>query len=179
MKKAAIYTRKGDCGTTSLAGGKRVTKDDARVEAYGTIDELNAHIGLLAAAMGQNEHSEALEAISNNLFTVGSYLAWENPGGMPVTPGAIKRIEAQIDALYSRLEPINNFLLPPCNEAAARANVCRTVCRRAERRIVTLAKTTNIDPLITTYVNRLSDYLFTLSRILSQGCEKFVEKDWK
>ena len=179
MKKAAIYTRKGDSGTTSLAGGKRVAKDDARVEAYGTIDELNAHIGLLAAAMGQNEHSKAIEAISNNLFAVGSYLAWENPCSVPVTTEAIERIEAQIDALDSRLRPIDRFLLPPCNETAARANVCRTVCRRAERRIVTLAGNANIDPLITTYVNRLSDYLFTLSRILSQGCEKFVEKDWK
>ena len=179
MKKAAIYTRKGDNGTTTLADGERVAKDCVRVEAYGTIDELNAHLGLLAAAMEQNEHRATVEAVCNNLFAVGCYLASKTPHSVPVTNEAIEQIEEKIDTLDSKLKPINNFLLPPFIEAAARANVCRTICRRAERRIVTLAKDTSIDPQITKYVNRLSDYLFTLSRILSQDNEKFVEKHWK
>lgn len=179
MKKATIYTRKGDNGTTTLASGEKVDKDCIRVEAYGTIDELNAHMGLLAAAVQHDGLRSEIDAISNNLFLVGGYLACGNADATPIPSEAIERIEAQIDALDTTLEPIRSFLLPPCTEAAARANVCRTICRRAERRIVALSKSAAVDPLIAGYVNRLSDYLFVLSRILSRGNEKFVEKHWK
>lgn len=179
MNKAIIYTRRGDDGTTSLADGKRVTKDNVRVEAYGTIDELNAHLGLLAAAIEDKQLRFSVEALTNNLFAIGGCLACETVTASPVTVEAIKSIEEEIDILQSRLEPIKSFLLPPVTEAAARANVCRTICRRAERRIVTLANTISVHSEIIMYINRLSDYLFTLSRILSAGNEKFVEKHWK
>lgn len=179
MKKAAIYTRKGDSGTTSLVGGERVEKDNVRVEAYGTIDELNAHLGFLTSAAECKEYTASIEAISNCLFAIGGYLACGQPAPSPITGEEIEALEAQIDAWDATLEPINRFLLPPCTEAAARANVCRTICRRAERRIVTLSQQADVEHLVAAYVNRLSDYLFTLSRILSRGNEKFIEKHCK
>lgn len=179
MKKAAIYTRRGDGGTTSLVGGERVGKDSVRVEAYGTIDELNAHLGFLASAVECGEYAVSIEAICNRLFAIGGYLACGQPAASPVTGEEVEALEAQIDVWDATLEPINNFLLPPCTEAAARANVCRTICRRAERRVVALSQQASIEPLVIAYVNRLSDYLFTLSRILSRGNEKFVEKHCK
>lgn len=180
MKKAIIYTRTGDSGTTSLMGGKRVSKDHPQVEAYGTLDELNAHLGLLAATMHEHEERSTIEQIMNNIMTLGCYLAREEvETTCPVTEESIATLEKHIDELYSHLAPLRGFILPSCDETSARANLCRTVCRRAERRIITLAQHAEISPLATSYVNRLSDYLFALSRILDTEDEKTWENHWK
>lgn len=178
MKKSAVYTRTGDTGTTTLAGGKRVAKDHPRVETYGSIDELNAHVGLLATSMRNHSQHATLETIMNNLFTIGSYFACEDAVCM-VPDCAAEQLEKEIDTIDSLLTPIHAFLLPGSNEASARANMCRTVCRRIERRIVALAAETEIPQQIYTYINRLSDYFFVLSRLLDNGAEKKWEKCWK
>lgn len=178
MKKATVYTRKGDNGTTTIIGGKQLDKDHARIEAYGTIDELNANLGLLIAAMGENTHTGQVENITNNLFSIGSYLASEN-AVCPVTGQALRELEESIDVMEAELPQLHSFVLPATTEAAARANVCRTICRRAERRITTLSKEAVISTNTTAYINRLSDYLFTLSRLLGHTTEKYWEKHWK
>lgn len=179
MKKAGIYTRTGDNGITSLADGTRVSKEHPRVEAYGTLDELNALLGLLAIAMENHAQRPTVENIMNNIFSLSSYLAQENAATCPVTPEAIESIEAIIDELAASLPPAGGFLLPSSHPASAQANLCRTVCRRAERRMATLNSHSPVDLLATAYINRLSDYLFTLSRILNKGEEKKWEKYWK
>lgn len=178
MKKSAIYTRCGDKGTTSLIGGKRVAKYHPRVEAYGTIDELNANIGLLMAVLDDHPQLPTLESIANNLFNIGCILANDETSD-DIPQDAIEKIEEQIDIISARLPRQKGFLLPPAEEKAARANQCRTVCRRAERRITTLAKEAEIPPAICSYINRLSDYFFVLSRLLCNGAEKYWEKHWK
>lgn len=179
MEKATIYTRTGDNGTTSLRGGKRVSKDHPRVEAYGTLDELNAHIGLLAAALDENSHTRSfLMKITNTLFTIGSNLATEEVGNT-IDESHIHELETAIDTLEASLAPMHGFILPADEETAARANVCRTVCRRAERQIVTLDKEQPIDPTAMKYINRLSDYLFLLQRHLLNGKEKLWQKSCK
>ena len=179
MEKATIYTRTGDNGTTSLRGGKRVPKDHPRVEAYGTLDELNAHIGLLAAALDENSHTRRfLMKIANTLFTIGSHLATEEPC-TTIEESHIHELETAIDTLEASLTPMHGFILPADEETAARANVCRTVCRRAERQIVTLDKEQPIDPTTMKYINRLSDYLFLLQRHLLNGKEKLWQKSCK
>lgn len=178
MKKSAIYTRNGDKGTTSLIGGKRVAKYHPRVEAYGTVDELNAHIGVLMATIGDNTQRHTLETVANNLFDIGSILASEEPAA-DIPQSAIEEIEEQIDIISAQLPQQKGFLLPPTEESAARANVCRAVCRRAERRITALAEETEIPSSIGSYINRLSDYFFVLMRLLCQGKEKYWEKHWK
>ncbi|MBR3855991.1 MAG: cob(I)yrinic acid a,c-diamide adenosyltransferase [Bacteroidaceae bacterium] len=178
MKKSAIYTRNGDGGTTSLIGGKRVSKNHPRVEAYGTIDELNAHLGLLLAAIAPHPQCATIEKITNNLFNIGSILACEEPTTeIPAT--AIATIEEQIDTISAGLPQQRGFLLPPTNEQAARANVCRTVCRRAERAVSALATEAEIHPNVSAYINRLSDYLFVLTRLFCNQTEKYWEKHWK
>lgn len=178
MKKSAIYTRGGDKGTTSLLGGKRVAKCHPRVEAYGTIDELNANIGLLMSALGNHPQLATLESIANNLFNVGCILANEEQSD-DIPQSAIDNIEEQIDIISAQLPQQKGFLLPPTQERAARANLCRTVCRRAERRVIALAESADIPPAISSYINRLSDYFFVLSRLLCCGTEKYWEKHWK
>ncbi|MBR2638457.1 MAG: cob(I)yrinic acid a,c-diamide adenosyltransferase [Bacteroidaceae bacterium] len=178
MKKCTLYTRKGDSGRTTIVGGKAIEKDHCRIEAYGTIDELNANLGLLAASMENHPQRDFIEAITNNLFSIGSYLATED-GESPVDDKAISELEVMIDNIDDSLPKLHSFVLPPTTEAAARANVCRCVCRRAERRITTLAKKCLISTKTTAYINRLSDYLFALSRLLNNGEEKTWEKCWK
>lgn len=179
MKKAGIYTRTGDCGTTSLACGTRVPKDHIRVNAYGTIDELNAHIGMLLVTVADTYFADTIEHITNNLLTIGSILATEKTGKCPLTNNDIETLEEEIDKLNAQLPPMRNFILPSGNEAAARANLCRTVCRRAERIIVSLQRETEIDHTIQIYINRLSDYFFLLQRQLLEGKEKIWEKPCK
>lgn len=167
-----IYTRTGDKGTTSVIGG-RVPKDDARVEAYGTTDELNAFVGQAAASLAREEAAdwgplpEELAVIQQELFDCGSDLSYANPepGKMKVTAEMTERLEAWIDRHEAELPPIERFILPGGSEAAALLHVCRTVCRRAERRIVTLAASGQPYPEETLrYINRLSDYFFTAAR---------------
>lgn len=179
MKKATIYTGTGDNGTTSLIGGTRVPKDHKRVEAYGTIDELNAHLGLLIVAIDDDEAISMLEEAGSNLLALGSSLATESDTATPLPQAGITSLENAIDRMEAELPPMHKFILPGGNEAAARANMCRTVCRRAERAIVSLSRESMIDSTILVYINRLSDYLFLLQRQLLDGKEKIWEKHCK
>ena len=179
MKKACIYTRTGDSGNTSLAGGTRVTKDHPRVETYGTLDELNAHLGLLAASLGDSKTIGFIEGIESCIFAIGGHLANENSNESPVNEGDIERLEHEIDIISASLPPLKSFILPANSEQAARANVCRTICRRAERVMVALGKECTICPCAMVYMNRLSDYLFTLQRQLMDGKEKMWQKPCK
>lgn len=179
MKKATIYTGTGDNGTTSLIGGTRVPKDHKRVEAYGTIDELNAHLGLLIVAIDDDEAISMLEEAESNLLAIGSSLATEGDTATSLPQAGITVLENAIDCMEAELPPMHKFILPGGNEAAARANLCRTVCRRAERAIVSLSRESMIDSTILVYINRLSDYLFLLQRQLLDGKEKIWEKHCK
>ena len=179
MKKATIYTCTGDSGNTSLAGGTRVAKNHPRVEAYGTLDELNAHLGLLAASIDNAATIGFIEAIENSIFTIGCHLANENDQESPVNESDIERLEREIDTISASLPPLKSFILPANSEQAARANVCRTICRRAERVMVTLGKECTICPCAMVYMNRLSDYLFVLQRQLMEGKEKMWQKPCK
>lgn len=167
-----VYTRTGDAGTTSLVGGTRVSKSSPRLEAYGSADELNAHIGLLIAMNGVPDTDRALlSQVQNRLFNLGSQLATEpeskyQPKG--VAQADIDLLEAEIDRLEGMLPAHNRFILPGGTMAAAQAHVARTVCRRCERGIVEMAQSgMSVDPLAMKFVNRLSDYLFVLSRHLN------------
>lgn len=174
--KSNVYTRTGDAGTTSLVGGTRIAKDDARLEAYGTVDELNSWLGLLesSAHIPEAAHATLLRAM-NHLFDIGAILATE-PGSawqpQPFPDSAIAGLEADIDALDAEVPRHNRFVLPGGHPDAARANIARTVARRAERRIIALARTAVVDPAVLRYINRLSDYLFVLSRAINTagGC---------
>lgn len=164
-----IYTKTGDDGTTSLIGGTRVAKNDVRVEAYGTVDELNAHIGLLGE-MAYN-YREELKRIQRNLFTIQTLLACEDVELTKRLPQMetteIDHLEQCIDQLQSALPPLKSFVLPGGSAAGAQSHVARTVCRRAERRMVDLKDVAPVPPEVMQYVNRLSDYLFVLSRRLT------------
>ncbi len=166
--KSRLYTRTGDDGTTSLVGGKRAPKDSPRLEAYGTVDELNSWLGLLAASEAiAPERRKDLQRIQNRLFDIGACLATEPESEwQPVPPGdaAVKEIESLIDNIDAGLPPLRQFILPGGHPDAARANIARTVARRAERHIVTLARTETVDSSITQYINRLSDLLFALAK---------------
>lgn len=183
-----IYTRTGDNGQTSLVGGKRISKASARLEAYGTVDELNSHLGLLAATAGVDLHSIAfLQSVQNRLFNLGAYLATDNAQGLPagIDDGQIQAIEQEIDRLEATLPQLRSFILPGGCLAAAQANVARAVCRRAERRTIALdqqlrscSDTPPLHPLAITYLNRLSDYLFNLGRHLN-NLTSTPEIPWK
>ena len=182
-----IYTKTGDAGMTSLVGGERVSKTHIRVESYGTIDELNSQIGLLAAYAeellpAQDADVQLLEKVQNHLFVVGSYLATntekrELREKAVLTPAAVESLEQAIDRIQETLPPFRAFLLPGGGVAASQAHVCRTVCRRAERIILTLHQQVEVDELVRRYVNRLSDYLFFLARRLNIVAGK-EEKKW-
>ena len=179
MKKATIYTCTGDSGNTSLAGGTRVAKNHPRVEAYGTLDELNAHLGLLAASIDNAATIGFIEGIENCIFTIGCHLANENNQESPVNESDIEKLEREIDTISASLTALKGFILPANCEQAARANVCRTICRRAERAMVTLGKECMVCPCAMVYMNRLSDYLFVLQRQLMDGKEKMWQKPCK
>lgn len=162
-----IYTRTGDDGSTGLGDGSRVPKDSLRVEAYGTVDELNSHIGLLRAELPAGHAAQALlSRIQHELFDLGGELCI--PGYSLIKEEGIDRLEAGIDTLNETLPPLKDFILPGGNRAASLAHVARTVCRRAERRVHTLAGQEDISGLGLKYLNRLSDYLFVLARVLAR-----------
>jgi len=172
-----IYTKTGDGGTTSLVGGNRVSKDDRRVEAYGTVDELNSHIGLLAEMFRDEPggYRDELKAVQRNLFTLQTLLATEDAdiyGRLPQLPlEEVEILERQIDTLSDQLPKLHSFVIAGGNMTGAQCHVCRTVCRRAERRVVSLAREAKVDEVIHRYLNRLSDYLFVLGRhaVVSKG----------
>lgn len=173
-----IYTRTGDNGTTSLIGGERVKKYDIRVEAYGTVDELTAYIALLADKLIDDERTEALvdelQKIECRLMSVAALLAVGKGGEGKVEPIAeehIEELERAIDRMQEELKPITKFTIPGGHRACSLCHVCRTVCRRAERaalRAIDSDHTSKIDRSATRYLNRLSDYLYTLGRVLTE-----------
>ncbi|MCM1108960.1 MAG: cob(I)yrinic acid a,c-diamide adenosyltransferase [Clostridium sp.] len=171
MKKSNVYTRTGDSGTTALVGGKRVPKDHLRIEAYGTVDELNSHLGLLAAMMPQGTDRERVERIQSDLFTLGVVLATdereERRRPSPLSGEDVRWLEQCIDETEDGLPAWRGFILPGGCQSAAQCHVCRTVCRRAERRVHTLYAAVEPDRCVMAYVNRLSDYLFVLARKLN------------
>ena len=176
MKKSLVYTKTGDKGRTGLIGGTRVLKTDARLEAYGTVDELNAHLGVLITYLIEEGDAEFLRVVQDKLFGVGSYLATDQEktdlhAVSIIKPEDVEKIELAIDEADNGLPAINNFVLPGGARASAFCHVCRTVCRRAERRILALTDHLTIDQNLLAYINRLSDYLFVLSRRIN-----FLEK---
>jgi cob(I)alamin adenosyltransferase len=166
-----IYTKTGDAGETSLFGGKRLPKHHLRIETYGTVDELNAFLGLLRDGLSREEGREWLQIIQNRLFTVGANLA-SDPEKPLATPDLfesdIELLEKAIDQMESELPPLKNFILPGGHPLVSQAHVARTVCRRAERLASALGSEESVDPLILRYLNRLSDFLFVFSRKIGQ-----------
>lgn len=182
--KSLLYTRTGDKGTTSLVGGERVKKNSVRLEAYGTIDELSSCLGVIASdPRCVSEVKGQLMDVQNELFNVGGYLATavaagEEPRCASLDSARMQTLEGWIDALDEQTPKIRAFVLPGGCELASKAHVARTVCRRAERRILDLAESEYVDPAVVTYVNRLSDYLFIAARYFNfvAGEEEVV---WK
>jgi cob(I)alamin adenosyltransferase len=167
-----VVTRGGDGGETSLGDGRRVPKDDLRVEAYGTVDEANATIGLLRLHAGADPEADAMLArIQNDLFDVGSDLCVPGAAGdrlrLTDAPGA--RLETEVAAMNAALPALTSFILPGGTPAAAHAHLARTVVRRAERLVVRLARTEVVNPAVIRFLNRLSDHLFVLGRRLNPG----------
>ncbi len=178
-----IYTKTGDDGTTGLIGGDRVRKCDARIECYGTVDELNAAIGL--AAVSANAGVRALlYPIQHDLFVIGSHLATPEVGSTaaahlpPLDESIIARLEMQIDTAEQELPPLRQFILPGGGETAARLHVARTVCRRAERLLVDFSLDRPMPTIILTYLNRLSDWLFVHARLANHQ-EGVADVPWK
>lgn len=168
-----IYTKTGDKGKTSLLGGARVAKYDLRIEAYGTVDELNASLGVLRSGEMDAESQEVLISIQSMLFTAGSQLATE-PGKTKVKipmlkDEAVTFLEDQIDKMEEGLPPMRNFVLPGGHPSVAAAHVARTICRRAERIVLHLKDDSEVPDPIPVFLNRLSDFLFVLSRKLSKA----------
>ena len=162
-----IYTRTGDDGSTGLGDGSRVAKDALRVAAYGTVDETNAQVGLLRALLTPDHAAQDLLAhVQHDLFDLGGELCI--PGYTLVKAEQVSALEAGIDALNADLPPLKDFILPGGSVAAAQAHVTRTVCRRAEREVVTLAAQEAVNAEARQYLNRLSDYLFVLARVLAR-----------
>jgi cob(I)alamin adenosyltransferase len=168
-----IYTKTGDDGTTGMIGGKRVHKDDLRIEAYGTIDELNAHLGIAAAHPLPERARRILARIQDDLFSIGAELAL--PAGMDrekwgipsIRDEDVRALEIDIDACEADLVPLRSFILPGGSAAGARLHLARTVARRAERCCVALLHTSEVDPQIIRYLNRLSDLCFVLARFIN------------
>lgn len=177
-----IYTKTGDDGTTGLFGGKRVPKSDLRIDTYGTVDELNSFLGLLRDQDVNKSRESLLIEIQDRLFTIGSILATE-PGNTRVkTPHLIEAdielLEKEIDKMDSELEPMRFFVLPGGHPSVSFGHVARTVCRRAERLVITLDQQEKVDPLVIRYLNRLSDYLFVLCRMMTKELGT-AETPWK
>jgi cob(I)alamin adenosyltransferase len=166
-----IYTKTGDVGETGLFGGKRVSKADLRVEAYGEVDELNAQLGWAATLLEEAALVQEIRTIQSELFVLGADLATDP--GSPAAGGArrvsldstsARRLEGLIDGWEDSLKPLKNFILPGGSPGAAALQVCRSVCRRAERRVVRLAASEEVNPEAVVYLNRLSDFLFVMAR---------------
>ena len=169
VKKSLIYTRSGDKGKTSLVGGARVLKTHVRLEAYGTVDELNSQLGLLYTYLIGEEDRKLILWVQHKLFSVGSYLATDQTSTTlriesQIADEDILRLEKAIDEVDSQLPPLRAFVIPGGSRGSAVCQVCRTVCRRAERRILSMAEEHEVTENVSAFVNRLSDYLFVLAR---------------
>lgn len=177
-----IYTKTGDKGKTSLLGGKKVSKSHLRIEAYGTVDELNSHVGLLAAYTINEPYQAFLLTVQHQLFNLGSLLAvdGEQPFPLPsVSNEDVVAIEKEIDNLTSQLPVLKQFILPGGHREVAFCHIARCVCRRAERCVVRLHETDLVDEILIKYLNRLSDYLFVLARMMTKnlGASEVVWKN--
>ena len=184
-----IYTKTGDKGTTSLIGGTRVNKDDVRLDAYGTFDELSAFVAVLGDSEGVGAHEiEVFDRIQNCLLVLESCLALETTDDgqakemskyIPrLTEDDVKFLEDEIDAINAQLDPLKYLIIPGGNILSSRAHVCRTVCRRAERNLVRMGREYEVDDVLRRFVNRLSDYFFVLSRFFMKQ-NSVAEKPWK
>lgn len=167
-----IYTKTGDKGQTSLIGGTRVPKDDIRIEAYGTVDELNSWLGVIRDSLkGDKEKQEFIIGIQDKLFTIGSHLASDPEKSkmkLPqITDEHVAVLESKMDEIDKEVPPMKNFVLPGGHIIVSYCHVARCVCRRAERCVITLSQTAPVEEIIIRYLNRLSDYLFMLSRKMS------------
>jgi cob(I)alamin adenosyltransferase len=172
MKKSQVYTKTGDKGYTSLIGGTRIEKSHIRLEAYGTIDELNSHIGMIWSYDIEQSVKEVLYGIQNQLFLIGAYLATDDAvsdlkSRLKTDDRFIELLEFKMDEMEQGLPPLNNFILPGGHPVVAACHISRTVCRRAERRVILLSADVEVDQWVIQYLNRLSDYLFVLSRYLT------------
>ena len=180
MGEIKIYTKTGDTGKTSLVGGTRVSKSHERIEAYGTIDELNAFIGLLKDELSFDEIKENLLNIQENLFVLGSLIAYDGLKKVELPnlkEEDISILEKHIDEMETMLPNLKNFILPGGHIAVSKCHVCRVICRRSERLVIKLSENHEINPLHVKYLNRLSDYFFILSRRLAQ-LYKVAEIPW-
>ena len=177
-----IYTKKGDDGKTSLIGGTRVSKSDIRIDAYGTVDELNSFIGWVRDLSIRKEHKKVFLEIQDRLFTIGSHLAADpvkSKMELPkISDADIVFLENNIDEMNEELPEMKSFILPGGNPAVSCCHVARCVCRRAERAVVLLSENDTVDKLIIIYLNRLSDFLFVMARIFIKDF-KAEEMPWK
>jgi len=175
-----IYTKTGDQGETSLFGGTRLPKSHIRIESYGTVDELNAHIGWLRDLLSDEALRALLKEVQDRLFSIGAHLATipgKDAPGLGIQDSDVARLEAAIDDMESQLPTLKNFILPGGHTNVSICHIARCVCRRAERRVVALhAAEESVHPLIIRYLNRLSDYLFVLARKIGrdQGAEEVI-----
>lgn len=165
---AKIYTKTGDAGQTGLIGGKRVPKNNIRVEAYGTVDEANALLGVLLARYPFFPHREELEQMQHRLFDVGAILADPQARAISISEDDVTHYEELIDELDKELAPQTQFILPGGSELSGWLHVVRTTVRRAERRVTTVMQHDEVPPIVVKYLNRLSDYLFTLARAVNK-----------
>lgn len=166
--KSKVYTRTGDQGTTSLVDGSRARKNCKRIDAYGDIDELSSSLGFLAACKDcPEEIKDELAHIQHIMFEIGGYLATPDGSSPKAMEDETVKIEQWIDAIDERLPSLNSFILPGGSELGSRCHLARTICRRAERKIITLSEESAVDPLVISYINRLSDYLFVAARYLN------------
>lgn len=176
-----IYTKTGDKGTTSLLTGKRVPKHHPRIEAYGTVDELNSFIGLLLAYDFEDKSKHCLSEVQNLLFSIGAYLAMDESKQSfniyKVSNEDVEKLEAEIDRLNDSMPKLKAFIIPGGSKAIALSHVCRSVCRRAERISTYLAEIDKVEEMIIIYLNRLSDYLFVLGRKIAFD-EKVEIPEW-
>ena len=176
-----IYTKKGDDGKTELGDGKRIVKFSTRVEAYGTVDELNAMIGTITSMSIETKLDSCLERIQNDLFDLGADLCLPedntrqmNTEPLRVEKSLTERLEAEIDNMNKRIDPIRSFVLPGGNEIAAKLHLCRTICRRAERLVVKLIENEKVNKEALKYLNRLSDWFFVAARVSNDDGKKDV-----
>lgn len=173
-----IYTKFGDKGTTTLLGGPIVPKDNPRVEAYGNVDELSAVLGIVISFSEVKEITDSLARIQRDLFVIGAELASKSGKGKKITPARISEIEREIDRLEAELPPLKSFVLPGGSKTASLLHHARTVCRRAERSIVTLSHKEKTNPETLTYLNRVGDLLFMQARFVNYK-KRAPEAVWK
>ena len=177
-----IYTKRGDTGNTSLIGGTKVPKHHIRIEAYGTVDELNSWMGLIRDQKIQKKHKQLLEEIQDRLFTIGASLASDPKKSKMKVPDLneedVRKLEYEMDIMSDKLPEMRSFILPGGHTTVSYCHIARCVCRRAERLTTHLAQKSFVDPLVIKYLNRLSDYLFILARQLTADL-KAKETPWK